>query len=53
MKKILKYPIVELQIALSLIAIMFLAILNPTFVKKGLLFLVNKWEKMTKPKKSK
>ena len=50
MKAVIRYPFLLLQILLSLLAIFVMAIFHPTFVKKGILFLVNKWDKMLKPK---
>ena len=45
------YPINLFVILVSLILIFVMAILQPTFVRKGLKFLVNKWDKMLKTKR--
>lgn len=54
MKNVIKYPFILLAIFLSLMLIFVMAIFHPNFVRKGILFLVKKWDKMLKPtKKSK
>ena len=53
MKAILKYPITLLVVLISLIMIFVMAIIRPNFVRKGLLFLTKKWDKMLNPKKRK
>jgi hypothetical protein len=51
MKAIIKYPFTLLAIFISLFLIFVMAIFHPTFVKKGILFLTKKWDKMLKPTK--
>ena len=53
MKAILKYPINLLVIFVSLLMIFVMAIIAPTFVRKGSTFLVRKWDKMLRPTKRK
>ena len=51
MKAILTYPINLLVVFVSLLMIFAMAVIAPTFVRKGLTFLVRKWDKLLKAKR--